>query len=76
MKVAIIGATGRVGSQLVKELLSRGHEVRAIARSIDKVEAQAGVERVQGDVTDSDFAETLKGVDAVISTYRTSGGRR
>ena len=69
MKVAIIGATGRVGSQLVKELLSRGHEVRAIARSIEKVEQQSGVERVQGDVTDSVFAETLKGVDAVISTY-------
>jgi nucleoside-diphosphate-sugar epimerase len=32
MHVALIGATGRVGSRLVTELLSRGHTVTGVAR--------------------------------------------
>ena len=31
-KIAIIGATGRAGSQLLEEALRRGHSVTAIAR--------------------------------------------
>jgi putative NADH-flavin reductase len=34
MKVALIGATGFVGSQVLKELVSRGHQVTAIARDV------------------------------------------
>jgi putative NADH-flavin reductase len=33
MKIAIIGATGNVGSRLVDEALSRGHQVTAVARN-------------------------------------------
>ncbi len=32
-KIAVIGATGRVGRQLVEVLDSRGHEVVSVARS-------------------------------------------
>lgn len=32
MKIAVIGATGRAGSLIVKEAAARGHEVTAIAR--------------------------------------------
>ena len=32
MKIAVYGATGMVGSQIVKESLVRGHEVTAISR--------------------------------------------
>ncbi|MDD7022103.1 MAG: NAD(P)H-binding protein [Aeromonadales bacterium] len=38
MKFAVIGATGYVGSAVVKELASRGHEVTAFARHVEKVE--------------------------------------
>lgn len=32
MYVAVIGATGNVGSRIVEELLRRGHRVRAVVR--------------------------------------------
>lgn len=34
MKIAIIGATGFVGSEVLKEALNRGHQVTAVARNI------------------------------------------
>lgn len=34
MKVAVIGATGFVGSHIVNELATRNHEVTAISRNI------------------------------------------
>lgn len=37
MKIAIIGAAGKEGSLLVKEAISRGHEVTAIVRDSKKV---------------------------------------
>jgi putative NADH-flavin reductase len=37
MKIAIIGATGFVGSKLVNEALNRGLEVTAIARKIENI---------------------------------------
>ena len=36
-KIAIIGATGRAGSQLLEEALRRGHSVTAIARDTSKI---------------------------------------
>jgi uncharacterized protein len=38
MKIAVFGATGMVGSQIVTEALSRGHEVTAISRSGNAVQ--------------------------------------
>ena len=32
MKVAVLGASGRAGSEITKELSARGHTVTAIAR--------------------------------------------
>ncbi len=70
MKVAVIGATGFVGQQLVKELASRGHEVLAIARNTQKVEEQAQVNATSVDVNDIDaLAKTLAGVDVVVSAF-------
>lgn len=37
MKLAIIGATGRVGSRILSEALTRGHEVTAIARHVEEL---------------------------------------
>ena len=36
MKVALIGATGRIGSKITAELLKRGHSVTAIVRNPEK----------------------------------------
>jgi len=70
MNVALIGATGFVGSALLNELLSRGHAVRALARTPAKLEARSGLEVVQADVLDiTQVARAVAGVDAVVSAY-------
>lgn len=69
MKIAIIGATGFVGSKLVKEAADRGLQVTAIARNADKTEIQ-NVNKVSVDVNNVDeLSEVLKGHDTVISAY-------
>lgn len=37
MKIAVLGATGPSGMQVVKEALERGHEVTAVVRNPDKM---------------------------------------
>ncbi len=71
MEVALIGATGFVGKALLNELLSRKHEVIAIARNTNKIESNdEKVTKVAVDVLNTEkLAETLKGADAVISAF-------
>jgi uncharacterized protein YbjT (DUF2867 family) len=56
-KIAVTGATGRVGRQVVEILESQGHEVVAISRS-------SGVDVVTGE----GLAKALAGVEVVIDT--------
>lgn len=68
MKIALIGATGRAGSEILKELIRRGHTVTAIVRNPEKVPTGANVTPKKGDVFDkAGLTELLKGHDAVIS---------
>lgn len=68
MKVALIGASGHVGSRILAELARRGHEITAIVRNPEKVEAGAKVTAVKGDVYDeAALAKLLSGHEAVIS---------
>ncbi|MBC3374105.1 NAD(P)-dependent oxidoreductase [Pseudomonas sp. SWRI92] len=67
-KIAIIGATGRAGSQLLEEALRRGHSVTAIARNTAKIGDRAGVVSKQLDVLDSEaLTAAIAGHDVVIS---------
>ena len=69
-KVAVIGATGFVGTQVVKELANRGYSVNALARNTSKIEESENVKAVTADIYNtSELAEILKGNDAVISTF-------
>ncbi len=69
MKVALIGATGRAGLPILKELARRGHAVTAIVRNPEKVPSIANVMPRKGDVFDKDgLAALLKGHDVVISS--------
>ena len=71
MKVALIGATGRGGSCILQELVSRGHEVTAIARDVGSVGEQTGVIARQGDVADGEGLTTLlQGHDAAITAVQ------
>ncbi|MEZ2410028.1 NAD(P)-dependent oxidoreductase [Bosea sp. RCC_152_1] len=73
MKIALIGASGFIGSRLLAELTSRGHNVTAIVRNPEKVAAKPGVTAVKGDVFDKDgLAKLLAGHDAVISAVHFS----
>ncbi|MDG2941298.1 NAD(P)-dependent oxidoreductase [Exercitatus varius] len=69
-KIAVIGATGYVGSAVVAELASRGHQVTAFARNTDKVAKAGNIQAVSFDVNSADFAEQLKGFDAVVSAFK------
>lgn len=69
MHVALIGATGNVGSRILAELTRRGHTVTAIARNPERVPAQPRVTASTGDVDNQGaLAELLKGHEAVISS--------
>ena len=67
MKIAIIGASGFVGSSILNELANRNHEITAIARNPKET---ANAKWVAADIFNIDaLAETLKGNDVVISAY-------
>jgi uncharacterized protein len=71
MKIAIIGATGYVGSAVLNEALQRGHEVTAIARNTDQITTKnAKLKIVSADIDDSEnLAKILTGNDAVVSAF-------
>lgn len=71
MRVALIGASGFVGSHLLTELINRNYHVVAIVRSADKVkEKNDKLKVIETDIFDTDkLAETLKGCDVVVSAY-------
>ena len=71
MKVALYGATGKSGSRILKELVSRGHQVIAIVRNPAKLpQPAAGVVIKQDDLSDSKkIAAAVDGAEAVISAY-------
>jgi putative NADH-flavin reductase len=70
MRVVVYGATGNSGREIVKELLSRGHEVVAVARNVAAVAAQPKLTAKSGDLSDVDkIAETIAGADVVVNAY-------
>jgi putative NADH-flavin reductase len=70
MKVVLYGATGRAGSRILHELLSRGHRVLAIARDAAKLEPAEGLVVGEDDLSDAaKTAGVITGADAVISAY-------
>lgn len=70
MKIALIGATGFVGSAILKEALDRAHEVTAIVRHPEKLEPHAKLRPQQGDISNEDeVARLVAGHDAVISAF-------
>ncbi|MCA6068625.1 NAD(P)H-binding protein [Chryseobacterium sp. RG1] len=69
-KVAVIGATGFVGTQIVNELANRGYKVEAIVRDASKVQQNENVSAKSVDVNNVDeLAGALNGNDAVISAF-------
>ncbi len=70
MKLAIIGATGFVGSAVLQEALRQGHDVTAIVRHPEKLAAHPSLTAKAVSVFDeAALADVLRGHDAVISAY-------
>jgi putative NADH-flavin reductase len=68
MTIALIGASGKAGSRILKELSDRGHHVTAIARHPEAIAKLQNVTAVKGDVFDEEgLISLLKGHDLVIS---------
>jgi len=71
MKIALIGASGFVGTAILKEALDRGHQVKAIVRNPDNITLQhenLTIEKADILVT-AQVTEAVKGSDAVVSAY-------
>jgi putative NADH-flavin reductase len=77
MKIAVIGAAGRTGRQVVGQALDRGHEVVAVARSPEKLNMTGDRLTVAAaDVHDSDaLAAAVHGQDAIVTTFGAAAGR-
>jgi putative NADH-flavin reductase len=69
MKVAHIGATGKVGGKILEELLRRGHTVTVISRHPERAPASKNLNFSPGDITNpAALAPILRNHDAVISS--------
>ncbi len=75
----VVGATGDLGGRVVRELLARDKQVRALVREgTDSSElASQGVEIARGDLLEpASLDQALTGVSAVITTATGTTGRR
>ncbi len=75
--IAVLGATGHIGTLLTEDLLSRGHEVRALGRDAAKLSVLAGKGAKTGAVAFDDAAgltEAFRGADAAFTMIPPSYG--
>lgn len=75
--LAIIGATGSTGKELVRLALEANYKVNIVARNPEQVTTQNNVSVIKGDVTDLDsLVKAFENVDAVISCFGPSQHRK
>src|SRR5262245_31812105 len=68
MRIAVFGASGATGGELVAQALSQGHSITALLRDPDRLNIRSiDVRAVQGDVANNDAVElTIHGQNAVL----------
>ncbi len=77
MKIALIGSTGNAGKVILKEALSRGHEVIAITRDVSKIkDTNENLTVMQGDILKLDTLEDKLGeIDVLVSAFGPKVGK-
>ncbi|GHF44633.1 3-beta hydroxysteroid dehydrogenase [Streptomyces mashuensis] len=75
-RIALFGATGMIGSRVLREALDRGHEVTAVVRDPSRLtEQHPRLTVTTGDVLDADaVAGVARGQDVVVSAVGGGGG--
>ncbi|QHE51313.1 NAD(P)-dependent oxidoreductase [Pontibacillus sp. HMF3514] len=73
MKIAIFGATGRVGQKVAKHIHEEGNEVKALVRDKNKAEEFIPFAEIVigSSIYETDVLEALHGCDGVISALST-----
>jgi putative NADH-flavin reductase len=70
VKIALMGASGFVGSRILQEALNRGHVVTAISRTPEKLPPHPNLHSKKAEVSDvAALTEHFRGQDAVIHSY-------
>jgi putative NADH-flavin reductase len=70
MKIAIVGASGKIGSRISAEAISRGHTVTGIARHPEAGIKNENIKWVKADALNSEsLASAIQGQDALISAF-------
>jgi putative NADH-flavin reductase len=70
MKVAVMGATGMIGSKLLEEAFDRGHIVTGISRHASKLPSHDRILPVEADVLDTNaLARAFSGQDAILHAF-------
>jgi uncharacterized protein YbjT (DUF2867 family) len=78
MRIAVVGATGRIGARLSENLLAKGHSVKALSRggaALDALVAK-GAERFLGsfDTDDGELGRFFEDADAAFLMVKTLWG--
>jgi uncharacterized protein len=74
LKIVVYGGTGHIGQRIVREALSRGHEVTVVVRDPVQTPAQSHLRFSRGDVLDSaQIARTIAGHNVVVCAVRVPG---
>lgn len=72
MKLAILGATGRVGSVVLKKALADGHKVTALVRTVENIAPHENLKIIIGDAKDfHSIEQTIEGSILVFSALNT-----
>ena len=70
-KIALVGASGNIGSRVLAEALSRSHQVTGIVRTTDKLAPRAGLSIAKGDLADpAGIAKLVQGADTMVVSVR------
>jgi putative NADH-flavin reductase len=71
MKLVVLGATGGIGMEIVRQAITRGHEVTAVARAPERLkEFAARIELVRANLLNcGELKRAIAGHDVVLSAF-------